>query len=135
MKIRATFLLVPLIIANCSSSCKQQKKYNPNKNKPVMSLQSTYKMKVDEHLTLSLTSLSTAGYLWSYDIENKDIIEIKGVENLNSKPDDAVGRSADENFEVIGKNTGTTKVVFSQRRPWETDGASNSEKTITFTVE
>lgn len=100
-----------------------------------MSLQSIYKIKKNDHFTLSLTSLSTAGFIWSFEIENKDIIVIKQVENQKSTPEDAVGKSADEKFEIIGKNKGSTKIMFFQRRPWETDHAENAKKSTTVIVE
>lgn len=70
---------------------------------------------------IALEGLSTAGYLWEYEVSNQKIIKVEDIPNTDRSKinSDVCGTSYDELFKITAIGLGTTTVLFRQVRPWE----------------
>lgn len=92
----------------------------------------TIKINVGKSSILTLKSLATSGYLWSYRIEPKEVISVS--EERSAMPSGHLkgGESLSEKFRIQGIKPGIAKLIFIQKRSWEQDKAAIS--TLIFSV-
>lgn len=89
----------------------------------------TIKLKTGKSSIISLPSLATAGYLWSFRVDRNDIVSVsedRASSPKNTKP----GQSFPEKFRVQALKPGAAKLVFTQKRSWE----QNITATLIFSV-
>lgn len=90
----------------------------------------TIKLNTGKSSIISLPSLATAGYLWSFQVDRKDIVSVGQDQSASVSENIKAGESFPEKFRVHGLKAGTAKLVFSQKRSWE----QNAISTLIFTV-
>ncbi len=92
----------------------------------------TIKLSTGKSSIVTLKSLATSGYLWSYQVDRKDIISVS--EEKSNPPSGSLkyGENLPEKFRIQGLKPGTAKVVFSQKRSWEQNTAAIA--TLIFSV-
>jgi len=94
----------------------------------------TIKINVGKSSIITLKSLATSGYLWSFHIDHKEIISVS--EERSAVPAGTLkgGESLSEKFRIQGIKPGTTKLIFIQKRSWEQDKAALSTLIFSVTV-
>ncbi|MVN20507.1 protease inhibitor I42 family protein [Mucilaginibacter arboris] len=92
----------------------------------------TIRLNAGKSSIVSLKSLASAGYMWSYQVDRKDIISVS--EERTDAPSGRLkaGESLAEKFRVQGLKPGTAKLIFSQKRSWEQNTTAIS--TLIFSV-
>jgi predicted secreted protein len=92
----------------------------------------TIKINVGKSSIITLKSLATSGYLWSFSIDHKEIIAVS--EERHAAPQGTLrgGESLSEKFKIQGIKPGKAKLIFIQKRSWEQDKAAIS--TLIFSV-
>lgn len=104
-------IVILLVVINGCKSLKQERNMESKD------------VKVNASIFISLPGKGTSGLLWDYKIENDGIVNIErvdyGEDLFKGSPQPAVGSSIPEVFKVTGVKSGTTKIYFEQRRPWE----------------
>jgi predicted secreted protein len=77
------------------------------------------KLAVGETREVSLASLGTAGFVWSYELEDND--SVLRLTRRRSDPDEAgpVGRSTAERLLITATAPGRAQIRMRQARPWE----------------
>ncbi len=94
-------------------------------------------LKVGEQYVIELEGLGSAGYVWTFQLEdNASIVsivkQIAAPRPLSPSPE---AFSAPESFRVIARAPGRVVVTFVQRRPWEgNDVPSHAEKIFEILV-
>lgn len=69
---------------------------------------------------ISLESLGTAGYLWEPEVVDSSYVAIEKTDASVSPADRAaIGNSNRELFTLTAKQKGDTRIIFRQKRPWE----------------
>jgi len=102
-------------------------------NKPAKMEMQILRVKKDSIVFVRLESLSTAGYLWTYSIEDSSIVAVEKKANEFSKAHPKPGDSGLEVFAVKGLGQGATKIFFTQKRSWEKD--SEAIKNTSYIIE
>ncbi len=75
-----------------------------------------------ERKTIELKGNPTTGYSWFYEIEDDSVISIEeDVKYLGAKG--MVGAPSLFTYTVIARKSGSTKITFEYKRPWETQPA------------
>ncbi len=92
----------------------------------------TIKLNVGKSSTIVLTSLASAGYLWTFQIDNEQIVSVSEDRSPTTSGDVKAGSSFPEKFLVTALKPGTAKLIFVQKRSWEQNKAAIS--TLIFTV-
>lgn len=92
------------------------------------------KLGVGETRELSLASLGTAGFVWSYELEGND-----GVLRLTwrrGRPEETgpVGRSTTEQLLITATASGRAVIQMHQTRPWEPGVAPRASCAINVQV-
>jgi predicted secreted protein len=77
------------------------------------------KLAVGESQELSLASLGTAGFVWTYELESDD--GIVRLTRRRERPDKAgpIGRSTAERLMIQATAPGHAVIRMQQARPWE----------------
>jgi inhibitor of cysteine peptidase len=77
------------------------------------------KLAVGESRELSLTSLGTAGFVWTYELESDD--GIVRLSRRRGRPEEAgpIGRSTPERLMIQATAPGHAVIRMQQARPWE----------------
>lgn len=77
-------------------------------------------LRVGKSYIVRLKGLTTAGYVWEYQVDGPEGV-VRITNELTLSPGEAppVGASADELFSVEAFAPGTVTIRFKQRRPWE----------------
>ncbi len=89
----------------------------------------------DEHL-VTLAGLGTAGYKWTAEIDgDAEVAEVAEAAAPPLDPEVAVGASASEAFALRARQSGSVRIRFALRRPWEPgDVPPARERTIELRV-
>ena len=75
-----------------------------------------------EKKTIELKGNPTTGYSWFYEIEDDSVISIEeDVKYLGAKG--MVGAPSLFTYTVTARKSGSTKITFEYKRPWETQPA------------
>lgn len=90
----------------------------------------TIKLNIGKSSIVSLPSLATAGYLWSFQIDRKDIVSVSEDKSTSAAENPKPGENFPEKFRVQALKPGLAKLVFSPKRSWE----QNSIATLIFSV-
>lgn len=90
----------------------------------------TIKLNTGKSSIVNLPSLATAGYLWSFQVDRKDIVSVSEDKSTSPSENTKAGESFPEKFRVQALKPGVAKLVFSQKRSWE----QNSIATLIFSV-
>ena len=105
-------------------------------NKPAKMEQQILQIKKDSTTLIKFKSLSTAGYVWNYSIDDSLVVKIEKKDTeFPAMPPKRVGDSGLEVFAVTGLKKGTAKIVFEQKRPWNNGGGPVKIKNYTVRVE
>ncbi len=77
-------------------------------------------LKKSEHASVTLKSLGSAGYRWSFTVDDPQVVSVER-QLVRHKPEEEHSPtfSADEVFLLTGQNPGETVVHFSQSRSFE----------------
>ena len=94
----------------------------------------TIKIKVGKSSIITLKSLAAAGYLWSYEVEKKDVVSVSEDRLATASGKAKPGESFPERFSFRALKPGTAKVVFSQKRSWEQNKAAIAIQIFTVIV-
>jgi predicted secreted protein len=86
---------------------------------------------VDDEFTISLKSITTAGYLWKIE-SLPSAIQLLGTENEKPGGDAKPGDSTSQIFRFRAHKTGEHKITFTLGRPWENKAIET--KTVTVRV-
>lgn len=102
-----------------------------------MDIPATIELQVGEVYTLRLSSLGTAGYVWSCAIEgNANLVEVTAERALpQSTGEQVIGTSADEIFTISARQPGQVKLYLTQQRPWEIDRPPHQQYTVEVTIQ
>ena len=73
----------------------------------------------DERSTVTLKGLGSAGYRWSFTVDDPRIIDVEPILVTQKPGDRPPSHSLDEQFAITGRMTGETMVRFRQGRPFE----------------
>ncbi len=84
--------------------------------------------------TINLPSLAMAGYVWSFEVEGKEIISVSEDSSTLPSANLKAGESMAEKFTVRALKPGTAKIVFTQKRSWEQNNAALSIHIFTVIV-
>ena len=89
-----------------------------------MDIPTKIELKVGEVYKLNLSSLGTAGYVWTYTVEgsNQVVVAIEKAESPRSTDVGRlfpVGSSVNEVFTISALKPGFVTIQFIQHRPWE----------------
>jgi len=76
-------------------------------------------LKTGESATITLPGLGTAGYRWSFTVDDPRLVLVERRVAERQPGDPPPSRSVDEQFVVTGLNAGETVVRFSQARSFE----------------
>ncbi len=77
------------------------------------------RLAVGESRELSLASLGTAGFVWTYELESDDgIVRLSRRRERPNKPG-PVGRSTPERLTIQATAPGRAVIHLQQARPWE----------------
>ena len=90
------------------------------------------KLKAGKNSILSLESMATAGYTWSFDTDRPDVITVSAAPPSASANKLLPGESLKEQFLIKAIKVGRAKLVFIQKRSWELEKAAIS--TLVFYV-
>lgn len=104
-----------------------------------MDIPTTIELRVGEVHKLKLPGLGTAGYVWTFAIEDCNLIAVTAGKTERSQPANSgelssVGSSVDESFTILALKPGRTNVHFAQRRPWEGEQTSLREQTLEVNI-
>jgi predicted secreted protein len=91
-------------------------------------------IKIGSSVLIKLESLTGAGYIWDYSIDNSSVIELKKKDNELQMPRTA-GHSGMEVFEITGLKKGTANISFNQSRKWEQDKSAIKSRCYDIKVE
>lgn len=83
---------------------------------------------------ISMTSLAMAGYMWHFEIDRQDIISVSEERSASTDINLRAGESLAEKFLVRAINSGTAKIVFSQKRSWEQNNMALAIQIFTVIV-
>ena len=92
------------------------------------------KLAVGESRELSLASLGTAGFLWTYQLQGDD--GIVRLTRRRRRPEDAdsAGHSTTERLVIQATAPGRTVIRMQQARPWESKVAPRASFAINVQV-
>ena len=92
------------------------------------------KLSVGESRELSLASLGTAGFVWTYEMEGDD--GIVRLSRRRGRPDEAapIGRSTPERLMIQATAPGRAVIHLQQARPWESKVAPRKSFAINVQV-
>ena len=91
-------------------------------------------IKVGESITHELEGNPTTGYTWQYKTEKPEIVKI-AEEIVSENKDGMVGTPSKFKYKIEGANAGSTQIIFTYRRSWETDVPPAQTDTLTVNVE
>lgn len=81
---------------------------------------------VESLVFIKLSENPSTGYLWEYEIDDTDIIELKNSNFIETNTDpNRMGAPGIREFCFQCKKAGTTYIVFTYKRPWETNTSDN----------
>lgn len=89
------------------------------------------KLSTGKSSIITLKSLATAGYLWSFQLDRKDVVSVS-EEKSETTSHLKAGESLPEKFRLQGLKPGTAKLIFIKKRSWEQNTAAIS--TLIFSV-
>jgi inhibitor of cysteine peptidase len=92
------------------------------------------KLAVGESQELSLASLGTAGFVWTYELESDD--GIVRLSRRRGRPEEAgpIGRSTSERLMIQATAPGHAVIRMQQARPWESKIAPRRSFAINIQV-
>jgi predicted secreted protein len=95
------------------------------------------KLRVGETTIVQLKGLGTAGYQWTYSVNNnKSLVTISKdfilTDNTSRKN---AGQSAEEAFIIKANKKGVVLITFLQQRSWEKNVDPVSQKKIKIVIE
>ena len=74
-------------------------------------------------LTAKLIGNATTGYAWTCKIDDEGIVSKTSDQYATNENNGQVGVGGIHTFVFEGAKKGSTKITFTYKRPWETDGA------------
>ena len=74
-------------------------------------------------LTAKLKGNATTGYAWTCQINDESIVSKTSDQYATNENNGQVGVGGIHTFVFDGAKKGSTKITFTYKRPWETDGA------------
>jgi predicted secreted protein len=92
------------------------------------------KLSVGETRELILASLGTAGFVWSYGLEDNDGILRLTRRRGDPEKADPVGRSTTERLLITATAPGRARIRMHQARPWESGVAPRASLAINVEV-
>ncbi len=90
------------------------------------------KLNVGKSSIISLKSLATSGYLWSFKLDRDDIVSVAEDRDTVVSGSIKAGENFSEKFRVTALKRGSAKLTFTQKRNWEQNTAAIS--TLIFTA-
>ncbi len=91
-------------------------------------------IKVGESITHELEGNPSTGYTWQYKAETPEIIKIT-EEIVSENKEGMVGTPSKFKYIIEGLKTGSTQIIFTYQRSWETDVPPAQSDTLTVNVE
>lgn len=92
----------------------------------------TIQLDVGKSSIIRLPSLAMSGYNWSFQVDQKTVIEVAEDRTVAAAENLKAGENLPKKFRVTALKPGTAKLIFSQKRSWEQDTAAIS--TLIFRV-
>ena len=74
-------------------------------------------------LTAKLIGNATTGYSWTCKVDDESIVSKSSDQYVANESNGQVGVGGVHTFVFEGAKKGSTKITFTYKRPWETDGA------------
>ncbi|MCP9756693.1 hypothetical protein EGI26_16120 [Lacihabitans sp. CCS-44] len=91
-------------------------------------------IKIGQSITHELEGNPTTGYTWQYKAENPEIVKIS-EEIVSENKEGMVGTPSKFKYRIEGVSAGSTQIIFTYRRSWETDVPPAQSDTLTVNVE
>jgi predicted secreted protein len=91
-------------------------------------------IKIGESITHELEGNPTTGYSWQYKADTPEIVKI-AEEVTSENKDGLVGTPSKFKYKIEGIKAGTTQIIFTYQRSWETGVAPAQADTLTVNVE
>lgn len=91
-------------------------------------------IKVGESITHELEGNPTTGYTWQFKAENPEIVKIS-EEITAENTDGMVGTPSKFKYKIEGVKAGSTQILFTYQRSWETGVAPAETDTLSINVE
>ncbi|WP_419801626.1 protease inhibitor I42 family protein [Mucilaginibacter sp.] len=89
-------------------------------------------LKVGKNSIISLPGLAMSGYLWRFQADRQDVVSVMAYQDNTSPKNLKAGETLPSKFKVEALKPGSAKIVFTQKRSWETDIAARA--TLVFMV-
>ena len=89
--------------------------------------------KLNGYYILDLVGMASAGYSWTYSIDNENIVKISS--RYIAPSDNNVGGVGIERFTLIGVQRGLCTIEFRQSRSWEKDRQPLSVRKFLISVD
>jgi inhibitor of cysteine peptidase len=80
----------------------------------------------------ALDGNASTGYSWKYEIKNEKILELCNQDFTTDAADGVVGAGGQYTWNFRAKRPGTTTIIFTYSRDWETD--VEADQTVEYTV-
>jgi len=117
--LRIFVILLSLLWVTCSSK---------------INLMETIKINTGDTITQRLDGNASTGYSWMAVVDNPRILSVESAIITVNTDAALMGAPNVFEFKVKGKSSGTTKIHFEYRRPWETNVAPKEIRIIEIEV-